>query len=128
MRDSLILTPLEKAVSQLNAALEQPYSDIVRDASIQRFEYTYELCWKSLKRYLKQETGIEESNLRNLYREAAKQNIIDGPDAWFVYHKARNLTSHTYNEMTADETYIVAKKFAKDAAELLKTLQRLTND
>lgn len=125
MESRLILTPLRKAVTSLKKALLQSKNEYTRDAVIQRFEYTYELCWKMLKRYLSEETGTTEFNLRNLFREAARQEIIDVPETWFQYQIARNLTSHTYNEKTAEETYLVAREFAKDAEKLLIKLEAL---
>ena len=53
---TLILTPLENAINSLNIAFVEYQKDnsneFVRDSVIQRFEYTYELCIKMLKRYL----------------------------------------------------------------------------
>ena len=120
----LILTPLQKALTLLKLALAQPKNEFTRDASIQRFEYSFELCWKMLKRFLAAEHGIEEFNLKNLFREAGRQGLIDDVERWFGYLQARNLTSHTYNEKTAEETYAAAKDFAPDAAMLLTRLQQ----
>ena len=122
-KQTVILTPLKKAVSSLEKAIALPKDDITRDASIQRFEYTFELAWKTLKRHLSIEAGIEEYSIKNLFREAARFNLINNVEIWFTYLEARNLTSHTYNENTAEETYQAAKKFAKDVAELLKKLE-----
>ncbi len=73
----IILTPLKKAVASLKRAVAQPKNEYTRDAVIQRFEYTYELSWKMLKRYLAEETGTKEFNIKNLYREAGRQQLID---------------------------------------------------
>jgi len=121
----LIITPFAKALVSLEKALAQEKNEYTRDAVIKRFEYTYELCWKLLKRYFQQETGILEFNIKNIFREAAKQNMITEVDRWFAYHEARNLTSHTYNEITEEETYRVAKEFASDARQLLITFESL---
>lgn len=93
-KTELILTPLSKAVESLKRALAQPKDEYTRDAAIQRFEYTYELCWRMLKRYLSTETGVKEHNIKNLYREGGRQNLIDDVEKWFKYHSAKNLTSH----------------------------------
>lgn len=76
-----------------------------------------------IKRYLKVEAGIEEFNIKNLFRLAAQHQLINDVEAWFSYHQARNLTSHTYNERAADETYAIAKKFCPDAQQLLIQLE-----
>ena len=76
-----------------------------------------------LKRYLSQEAGIEEYNVKNLFRHAAQQHLIDNVDSWFIFQKARNLTPHTYNESTAEETYDVAEQFCPEAKKLLNNLE-----
>lgn len=119
----LILTPLAKALQSLQRALKQPLNDIVRDATIQRFEFTFELSWKVLKRYFELNSRLSDYSLKNIFREAGKQKLISSVENWFGYLEARNLTSHTYNEQTADEVYQAAQKFAVDAAELIKKLE-----
>lgn len=122
---ALSLAPLKKAVLSLEKALAQAKDEFSRDSVIQCFEYTYELCWKSLKRYFFINAQLEESNVKNLFREAARQGLIDDLEAWFGFHKARNLTSHTYNEDTAEEVYAAARKFAAHARALLAKLEPL---
>lgn len=112
------------ALASLDKALSQPKNEFTRDAVIQRFEYTFELCWKTLRRYLENETNTQEYNLKDLFRAAGKQGLIHSVDAWFEYHKASNLTTHTYHAETAEETYAAAKKFAVDARQLLNSLEQ----
>lgn len=123
----IVLTPLEKATASLARALAQPLDEFTRDSSIQRFEYTYELAWKTIRRVLLNELGlvdVEGASRRELYRMAAQQALMPDPSLWFEFHDARNRTSHTYNETTADEVYAVAVRFLPSAEELLKALER----
>jgi len=94
------LTALEKAISLLEVVLQKDGTDdVIRDATIQRFEYTYELAWKILKRYLKNEALVDETApIKTLYREAVRKGLIDKVESWFAYHDARNLTTHIYDE------------------------------
>ena len=127
-KTKLIFTPFQGAIQSLQRSLKQPKDEFTRDAVIQRFEYTFELSWKMLKRYLEMAGGVKEFNIKNIFREAGKQGLINDVEDWFAYLEARNLTSHTYNEDVAEETYQTAKKFAPDAAQLLKNLEKLCAD
>ena len=83
---------MEKALESLEAVLQKPKDEFIRDATIQRFEYTYEISRKMIKRHLDW-AGISGSiDLANngLYREAVKAGLIADADAWFDYHQARN--------------------------------------
>jgi nucleotidyltransferase substrate binding protein (TIGR01987 family) len=120
----LNLAPLAKAVDSLRDALAQPKNPYTRDATIQRFEYTFELSWKTLRRYLAMETGVDAFNLKDLFRQAGRQGIIANVEAWFAFLKGRNLTSHTYNEKTAEETYKLAASFLVHAQAMLDELRR----
>ena len=76
-----------------------------------------------LKRYLSENASLKEVSIKAVFREAGKLGLIDNVELWFSYLQARNLTSHTYNEDTADATYEAAQSFLKDAQLLLKNLQ-----
>ena len=127
---ALSVKPLELAFTSLCRAVarfEQDRTDLeVRDACIQRFEYTYELSIKIIKRYLEQEMSlaerIDQLNYRDLIRIAHEVNLIKEVTSWFVYREARNQTSHTYDEKKAAEVYSVIQPFIVDTQELLNTL------
>ena len=124
--EKLDLTSFAKALKTLEEILPVPVNDIVRDATIQRFEYTYELAWKMIKRHLEWAGNTNTSSLtmRDLFREAARVGLIKDAETWFDYHQARNETSHTYEQATAEEVYEAAGKFAPDARALLTELQQ----
>jgi len=120
----LNLAPLIKAVDSLRDALAQPKNPYTRDATIQRFEYTFELSWKMLRRHLAMEAAVDAFNIKDLIRHAGRQGIIPDVESWFTYLRGRNLTSHTYNEKTAEETYKLAAAFLDDAQHLLNELRQ----
>jgi nucleotidyltransferase substrate binding protein (TIGR01987 family) len=93
-----------KGVHQLERAVAQPFDEFTRDATIQRFEFCYELAWKMLKLKLEQE-GISARTPRQALQEALQAALIDNGNAWSEIQRYRNLTSHTYNERLADEVY-----------------------
>ena len=124
----IFINSWQKALASLERALNQPKDEYIRDATIQRFEYCYELSWKSLKRYLKQYCSVEENNIKNLFRIALKQNLIDNIEDWFKYHESRNITNHTYNEISAEEVYKLAANFITDAKFLLAKIEHNIED
>ncbi|WP_366921537.1 nucleotidyltransferase substrate binding protein [Metallumcola ferriviriculae] len=86
---ALRLKTLEKALSSLEEALSQPYSVFIRDATIQRFEYTFELSWKLLRRVAKIE-GREANSPRQAIRVTYETGIIKDIDLWFEMLEDRN--------------------------------------
>ncbi len=122
----LVLSHIEKAVQSLRRSLDQPLDEFSRDAVIQRFAYTYELAWKLLRRVLLHEFGrthIDGAPRRELFRAAAQHGLIPDPAPWFDFHDARNLASHTYNEVISDEVHRVAAGFLPAAEALLTALE-----
>lgn len=93
------------AVKRLQEALEADTSDIQRDASIQRFEFTLDICWKLLKEVLKEKHGIDCSSPKSCFREAYSQKLIEYDEFWLELVDLRNETVHTYNEKFAKEIY-----------------------
>jgi nucleotidyltransferase substrate binding protein (TIGR01987 family) len=121
----LDFSSLQNALNSLDKALAEPINEFVRDAAIQRFEYCYELCWKMLRRVLAEDKGTEaisDLSRRDLFRLASQKHLIDDPLIWFEFHKARNETSHTYNETKALEVYHTALTCAGAAKRLMNAL------
>jgi nucleotidyltransferase substrate binding protein (TIGR01987 family) len=118
------LNELKKALNRLKEALAAPKSDIVRDSVIQRFEFTVELSWKVLQRYLKSSGVGELLTPKNVFREAAKLGIVKDPEAWIKFIDARNLSSHTYNESLAEEVYSSALLLPPYAEELVQIIEQ----
>ncbi len=125
MSPNLNIEPFEKALNSLSDILKQEWTVLIQDATIQRFEYTFELSWKVLKRYIKLNNNLEIFNVKEIFREAGKQELIDHVEKWFEYLEARNLTSHTYDENIAEKVFTKAKEFEKDALILLERLKPL---
>ena len=116
--------PLEKALASLKTALAEPETEFVRDSVIKRFEFSYELSWKLLKRYIEEEL-VDTHNLnsrKELFRRGVYHKLVDSFDDWNAYHDARNLTAHTYNEARAQQVYEVAQRFLPSAEFLLSKL------
>lgn len=130
---NLDISSFGKAIHSLNEALleinKQKGNLFVRDATIQRFEYTYELAYKMLKRYLEMtEANLEEidrMSFSTLIRTGAEKGLLKNSwDVWSSYRTARNLTSHTYNEAKAIEVCEVIPKFMEEAQFLFEQLEK----
>ncbi|WP_286818027.1 HI0074 family nucleotidyltransferase substrate-binding subunit [Desulfobacter sp. UBA2225] len=99
------LINLRKATDRFAEALQEPESSIVMDATIQRFEFTYELMWKTLKIFLEDIHGIRAISPRLVFKEAYALSIIEQEDIFLEMIQSRNLLSHTYNEEQAEQIY-----------------------
>jgi nucleotidyltransferase substrate binding protein (TIGR01987 family) len=128
----LDFSSLKKAAKSLGRAIARtqkaPSDEELRDAVIQRFEYTYELACKMMKRQIEQESPnpaeIDQLSFKDLLRTAAEKGIVADVEAWLVYRDQRNITSHTYDEKEAKSVYETALKFYKDAEILLSNLEK----
>lgn len=118
----LDLSSLRLAIESLDEILKQPTNEFIRDGAIQRFEYTFELCWKFMQRLLKLR-GVETGSPSQVIRSGAKEGLVDDVDSWLRFLKSRNLTVHTYNRKVAEEVYGDAKQFPSFAKELLRKLE-----
>ena len=111
----------------LAAKLDEDAKDAIRAGVIQNFEFTYELCWKFMRRWLRENAAVEEAEYprtrKELFRLAARSGLIKEPLSWFSYSDARNLISHTYDEDKAETVYQTALGFLGDARYLLDRLQ-----
>lgn len=100
-----------RALERLQSALrkEPDADDMYLDATIQRFEFCFELAWKLMKCVLDYE-GIEASSPRSSIREGWKQGMLADAENWLDMQEKRNLSSHTYNQETALEVYTLIKE------------------
>ncbi|MFH1362096.1 MAG: nucleotidyltransferase substrate binding protein [bacterium] len=95
---------LKNACARFGEILKEKKNDIVRDSAIQRFEFTYELAWKTLQAYLK-EKGVRVYTPRDAIKEAFQVGLIEDDPNWLRMIDTRNATSHLYNEAMADNVY-----------------------
>ena len=88
------------------------------DSCIKRFEFCYELFWKALKKLLIEEESIEANSPKQVFKEAYKLGWVSSENIILDMIDARNLTSHTSDEQTANNIY---KKLPK-IYDLMKDL------
>lgn len=114
-----------RALLRLQTALkkEADLDDMYLDATIQRFEFCFELAWKLMKAILEYE-GVEANSPRSSIREGWKQGLISDAEAWLDMMEKRNLSSHTYDENVARDIY---HEVRERYADLLEVLDRRIN-
>lgn len=105
------------ALAQLAEAVQiytaDPGDALYRDGLIQRFEFTVELAWKSLKEYLEDQGAVLGiASPRGVLKEAYAAGVITDAETWNRIIEARNITSHVYDEKTAQTVaYQIAREF-----------------
>ena len=102
------------ALAQLRSAIQENTnpSNLEKEGTIQRFEFTHELAWKVMKDYLEYEgiTGITGS--RSATREAYNKNLIDQGQLWMDMIESRNKAVHTYlPDILVTEYVLIVDKY-----------------
>jgi nucleotidyltransferase substrate binding protein (TIGR01987 family) len=124
------LEALGRVLKRLQDGIAQPnadHDDLAIDGVMQRFEFTFELFWKVLKKILLSEL-VETTTPRDVLRKAYRYKIIDDEQAWIGMIQDRNLSSDIYCEETAREILMNIKQsylrvLTKTYENLAKKLQ-----
>ena len=100
------LARLSEAVDVLNEQQIQTEVErnLLKEGLIQRFEYTHELAWKVMKDYLEYQGYVDIRGSRDAIRKSLELNILSDR-RWMATIEVRNLTSHNYDDETADNIY-----------------------
>lgn len=114
----------QKALISLEAVYLKPMQEDRTnvDATIQRFEFTFELSWKFLKDFFF-DRGLELNYPKEIIKEAFIVNLIDDESLWIKMLRDRNMTSHTYNEGLADEIFSRIKLYVPEFRKLLTNIE-----
>ena len=100
-RFELVRQQFERALVRLHEALDQNETDFMRDALIQRFEFTYELGWKCMFYWLRAQKEKVPEVVRPVIQAAFRAELIADADLWEKIKDYRDETSHTYDEKKA---------------------------
>ena len=126
------LSALEKVLTSLFEVIKVYNDDktnlITRDSMIQRFEYTYSLALKMIKRYFSNGAfifeNIDSMTFNEMIRQANNMDLLrSNLEKWDNYRQKRNLTSHTYDEKIAVEVVEIIEDFAQEVQYLLDKLK-----
>jgi nucleotidyltransferase substrate binding protein (TIGR01987 family) len=122
----LKLEKLRKALGALEAIYLKPTledrSNI--DATIQRFEFTFELFWKVLKDFFYHK-GLEINYPRDVIKQAYADKLVNNESLWLQMLKDRNLTSHTYDEILADQIFNHIKSYVPLLRESFEKIEKI---
>lgn len=110
-----------KALDKLKEAMLENPTDIVIDGTLQRYEFTFELAWKTMKDYLEY-NGYSDNiaSPRAIIQLAYQAKVIKNGDVWINMMLDRNVLSHLYDEEKSREIYDNIKKSYLDEFEKLK--------
>jgi len=123
-RFELAIEMFEKALARLHEALDLDESAIVRDALIQRFEFTFEMAWKAMYRWLRARGAAVNEEAFAVLPVAYRNRLVTDEAAWSDIRRNRNLTSHTYREdMAIQVAAFIRAVAAAQFDKLLATLK-----
>ncbi len=106
MKDKLenLIAQLKKAWLRFDDVMKKKKDEYIRDSAIQRFEFTFELSWKTMKAYVG-EKGLKVFSPKDAIRGAFQLGLLANDPTWLDMTDTRNLTSHIYNEAMAEGIY-----------------------
>ena len=128
----LDLSPLHKALARLDEGYQRYLLDVrdlqIRDGLIQRYEFTYEISHKMLKRYLEMTSPNPEvfdtMSFADLIRTGNEQALLKSDwSAWKLFREMRAKTSHTYDEEIAQTVVQVIPDFIEEVRFLAQQLE-----
>ena len=129
--DKLDLTSFENAINSLNSIITRYHNDNfdidIRDAVIQRFEYTYSLAIKMMTRYINKVSPSTEADMtfNEIIRKSNRLGLLkNNLDKWTEYRQKRNMTSHTYDEKIANLVVNIIPEFKDEVYFLLNKLKQ----
>ena len=101
---------------------QRPLSPLEQQGLIQSFEFTHELAWKVMKDYVVEQDGADRiGGSKDATRIALGRGLISNGEGWMEMIKSRNLSTHIYNEATANQ---VSGKIISEYLELFEAFSR----
>jgi nucleotidyltransferase substrate binding protein (TIGR01987 family) len=121
------LQNLNKAYTRLEKACDQlEYNELEVAGLVQTFEFTFELCWKTLKDKLLFE-GYEVNSPREVIKKAFEMTLIENVHDWLEALESRNLFNHTYEDEIAQQAIdLIQNKYEPMLKECVEKLNGLT--
>lgn len=111
-------------VGEMEDFKKDGYGDVYLDVLLKRFEFTFEMAWKTIKRYLDYE-GMETMGPRSTIKAAFAQGLINDETTWLEMLERRNFSSHVYNEWQVKDILKSTEDLKSAFERLKKTLDEL---
>ena len=113
------------------AAVDPRWRNVLVAGVVQHFEFTFELCWKMLKRQLESElpssADLDGASYRELFRLGYQRGLVSAIEPWFAFRELRNITAHTYALDKALRVAAGGPLMLLHARALLATLESRNN-
>ncbi|MFK7899662.1 MAG: nucleotidyltransferase substrate binding protein, partial [Cyclobacteriaceae bacterium] len=120
----------ERALTQLRKFIKKgSLNELEEQGLIQAFEYTHELAWKTLKRFLEEKGITTIYDSRDTTREAFQKGLLEDGELWMEMIVSRNKSTHTYNQDTATElNELITENYYHAFEKLLVTLKNISEN
>lgn len=121
------LNKLEKSLENIPNEIEETTLQVLIDGTLHRFEFTFELAWKTIKDYLEymgitNKVGSPRENIQLAY----KQGIIEDGEIWIEIMLAKNELSHLYDEQTSRKIYDnIKNRYIKEFKKLEEKFEQI---
>ena len=116
----------KKAYAQFSDAVARidTLSVLEKEGMVQRFEYTFELAWKTVKDFLEAK-NVDARYPREVIKKAFEYGIIENGETWLEMLEQRNLMAHTYSEeIFAKAVQLICKKYYQAIAQVYGFLSK----
>ena len=132
----ITLDALERANARLgefislyeSVAEGHPHHDALGAAVVKSFEFTYELAYNAIRRYVADHVlspgRVGQMRIPDVIRHAGKNGLIGPPEEWLIFRQRRNATSHEYfDEAAIEQLVALAPEFNSAVNGLLIALR-----
>ena len=118
------LSELKTAFARLKEAIPEVKNQLDKDGVIQRFEFVFELVWKTMKDYAEDMGRLDTASPKDAFRVAADLGLIQDPLIWFDFLKSRNEAAHLYDEVKAEGVFQQIPDFIISVENLIVKLEK----
>ena len=123
MSNNFALDDFKKAIKGLEKALSLEKTEFIRDSATKRFDLCFDLTWKSIKNYAK-ENGIECYSPKECFKAGFQLRLINKEKEWLEMIEDRNLSAHLYKEEQAEKLYSKLSEYLILFKELIKLIDK----